>query len=48
MFEKVMDMKAKLPIDVHDLYDALAMASRGEEVLLAALIDVLGMSRKDF
>ncbi|RSL40498.1 hypothetical protein CEP54_016101 [Fusarium duplospermum] len=48
MFEKVMDMKAKLPTDVHDLYDALAMASRGEEVLPAALADVPGVSRKDF
>ncbi|KAJ3455833.1 hypothetical protein MRS44_017315 [Fusarium solani] len=48
LFEKVMDMKAMLPSDAHNLYDALVMAARGEEVIPAALADVAGVDRNDF
>ncbi|KAI8648062.1 hypothetical protein NCS56_01537700 [Fusarium sp. Ph1] len=46
-FKKEMDMRAALPFDVQDLYDALVMAEHGEEILPPTLADIPGINLRD-
>ncbi|KAH7302894.1 hypothetical protein B0I35DRAFT_447669 [Stachybotrys elegans] len=46
-FKKEMDMRAALPSDVQDLYDALVLAEHGEGILPPTLADIPGMNVRD-